>query len=198
MPTPSAAVAAGRPRDPDVDRSILTATQDLLIEEGYAGTTIAAVAARAHCGKSAIYRRWATKAELVVAAVLATQVSPSLPDTGDLREDLLASAMHYSDSGDRAGSVLASVLSEMGRDRELYDAAYEKIGAPPTETLIAVVERWRDRGRVPRETKVRLIASVIPTAAFGSVVLRRRALTAAQITELVDDIILPALTARAS
>ena len=45
----------GRPRDLELESRILSATQDLLIEIGYGGTTIAAVAERAHCGKSAIY-----------------------------------------------------------------------------------------------------------------------------------------------
>ena len=68
--------ASGRPRDPEVERGILLATQDLLVESGYAGTTIAGVAQRAQCGKSAIYRRWSSKVDLVVAAVRALHIRP--------------------------------------------------------------------------------------------------------------------------
>lgn len=187
---------AGRPRDPDTERSILTATQDLLIETGYPGTTIAAVAARAHCGKSAIYRRWRTKVELVVAAVRALQVPSELPDTGDLRADLLAAAMHFADSDSRSGSVLASLLGELGRDAELREAAYRTIGGPPVATLVAVIERWIERGIVPPGVPVNLVANIIPTAAFGSVTLRQRALEPEAITDLVDFVLLPALRVR--
>jgi len=183
----------GRPRDPEVERGILVATQDLLIEHGYTGTTIAAVAARARCGKSAIYRRWETKADLVVAAVVATQHQTEAPDTGDLREDLLAAAMHFADTGDRAALVLARVLSEIGRDEELYRAAHEKIGGPPVATLISVIERWIERGAVAADAHVALIAGIVPTAAFGSVSLRQRALDERTVIDLVDHVLLPAL-----
>jgi AcrR family transcriptional regulator len=188
----------GRPRDPEVERSILSATQDLLVEEGYPGTTIAAVAARAQCGKSAIYRRWATKVDLVVAAVGDLHVTSELPDTGDLREDLLAVAMHFAGADERAGRVLASLLSHLGRDPELREVAYRAIGEPPVAALIAVIERWIERGVVSPDAPVRLIAGIVPTAAFGSVTLRQRALERAAVTELVDLVVIPALHAASS
>jgi AcrR family transcriptional regulator len=191
--TDDALKPAGRPRDPDVERSILTATQDLLMERGYPGATIAAVAGRARCGKSAIYRRWATKEELVVAAVSALQVTAELPDTGDLRNDLLAAAMHFAASDDRSGRVLSSLLSEIGRDPELYDVAYRSIGGPPVAALTAVIERWVERGVVPGDVPVPLIAGVVPTAAFGSVTLRKRSLEPQTVIDLVDFVLLPAL-----
>lgn len=184
---------AGRPRDPGVAAGILVAVQDLLIESGYAGTTIAAVAQRAHCGRSAIYRRWETKAELVVAAVRALQVTTAAPDTGTLRGDLLAAALHFAEGDERTASVLASILSEIGRDEELRDVAYRVIGGPPVAVLAGVIERWIDRGEVRADAPVSVIAGIVPTAAFGSVSLRRRALEPEAVTELVDQVILPAL-----
>ncbi|QPE03422.1 TetR/AcrR family transcriptional regulator [Microbacterium schleiferi] len=183
----------GRPRDPEVERGILEATQDLLIENGYPGTTIAAVAARARCGKSAIYRRWDSKPELVVAAVKAVQQPTELPDTGDLRSDLLAAAMHFADSGDRSAAVLARVLSEIGRDRELQKVAHRVIGGPPVAALIAVIERWIARGIVAPDVHVDVVAGIVPTAAFGAVTLTQRSLEPKAITELIDVVVLPAL-----
>jgi AcrR family transcriptional regulator len=193
MDTDTTPKAAGRPRDPAVEHSILTATQDLLIEHGYPGATIAAVASRARCGKSAIYRRWATKAELVVAAVQALQSAAELPDTGTLRDDLLAIAMHFARADDRSGPVLASLLSEIGRDPELYDMAFRTIGGPPVQALVAVIERWIDRGVVSPDVPVPLIAGIVPTAAFGSITLRKRALESQTVTDLIDHVVLPAL-----
>ncbi|MEV7610466.1 TetR/AcrR family transcriptional regulator [Microbacterium sp. NPDC089320] len=184
---------AGRPRDPGVEASILAAVQDLLIESGYAGTTIGAVAERARCGRSAIYRRWETKAELVVAAVGALQVAAEVPDTGTLRGDLVAAAMHFANADDRTASVLASILSEIGRDDELRDVAYRVVGGPPVAALTAVIERWIDEGQVRANAPVALIAGLVPTAAFGSVSLRRRALEPDAVVQMVDEVVLPAL-----
>ena len=194
MATDAAATrAAGRPRDPEVEAAILAATQDLLIESGYAGMTVAAVAGRAHCGKSAIYRRWQTKAELVVAAVRSLQVTAAAPDTGTLRGDLLAAALHFAEADERTATVLASILSEIGRDDELREIAYRVIGGPPVAALTAVIERGIERGEVRADAPVELIAGIVPTAAFGSVSLRRRALDPDVVTALVDEVILPAL-----
>src|SRR5262249_39630713 len=56
---------AGRPRDPRIDAAILRAAADLLVEIGYSNLTMAAVAERAGTTKTALYRRWSSKAELV-------------------------------------------------------------------------------------------------------------------------------------
>ncbi|MFJ4223228.1 TetR/AcrR family transcriptional regulator [Microbacterium sp. NPDC089695] len=193
MGADEASRTAGRPRDPGVEAGILSAVQELLIENGYAGTTIAAVAQRAHCGRSAIYRRWETKAELVVAAVRALQVTADAPDTGTLRGDLLAAALHFAEADERTAGVLASILSEIGRDEELREVAYRVIGGPPVAVLTSVIERWIERGEVRADAPVAVIAGIVPTAAFGSVSLRRRALEPEAVTELVDQVILPAL-----
>lgn len=50
--------------------------------------TIAAVAQRASVGKATIYRRWPTKAGLVLAALEKFEDRPPLPDTGSLVGDL--------------------------------------------------------------------------------------------------------------
>ncbi|MFF9564621.1 TetR/AcrR family transcriptional regulator [Leifsonia sp. NPDC014704] len=183
----------GRPRDLELESRILSATQDLLIEIGYGGTTIAAVAERAHCGKSAIYRRWETKADLIVAAVRASQPRSTPPDTGSLRGDLLAAALHFAGSDERSGRVLASLLSAIGGDPALYEAAYREVGQPPVQALAAVIERWMAEGTVRKDVPAGLIAGIVPTAAFGSVVLRKQYLDREAVTELVDHVLLPAL-----
>src|ERR1044072_6649673 len=59
---------AGRPREPRIDAAILRAAADLLVEIGYSNLTMAAVAERAGTTKTALYRRWSSKAELVPEA----------------------------------------------------------------------------------------------------------------------------------
>jgi AcrR family transcriptional regulator len=59
----------GRRRDPAVDEAVLEATRSLLVELGYAGTTVEGIARRAGVSRPAIYRRWPSKALLVHEAV---------------------------------------------------------------------------------------------------------------------------------
>jgi AcrR family transcriptional regulator len=78
----------GRPRDEAIDERGLAAALELLAEEGYAATTMTAVARRAGVGTPALYRRWSSRTELVENAVF-----PGFPDlvvepTGDLHADV--------------------------------------------------------------------------------------------------------------
>jgi AcrR family transcriptional regulator len=71
---------------------VLEATVDVLFESGFDTLSIREIAERAEVHESSIYRRWGTKADLVVDALLSRlgQEVPT-PDTGSLRGDLLAS-----------------------------------------------------------------------------------------------------------
>ena len=75
----------GRPRDAGRDRAILAATFALLQEFGYRDLTIERIAATAGVGRPTIYRRWASKAALVVAALASTnRIAIPVVDTGTL------------------------------------------------------------------------------------------------------------------
>src|ERR1700712_1282335 len=91
---PSEPSKLGRKRDHSRDAEILQAALDVLAETGYDGMTIDMVAARAQAGKATLYRRWPSKAELVLDAVACMKQSDlhpdELPDTGTLRGDLLS------------------------------------------------------------------------------------------------------------
>jgi hypothetical protein len=121
---------------------------------------------------------------------------PEIPDTGSLRGDLIACAKHFSSGDARSTLVLASLLSEIGREPELRQATYEAIGRPPAIALVAVVERWKERGVIDPDVPVELLTGLIPAVAFRNVVLLRQPLDANDAVELVDRVLLPALTCR--
>ena len=81
---------AGRPRDPRIDAAILRATADLLAEIGYSNLTIAAVAERAGTTKTALYRRWSSKAELVHEAAFPAAPTAIGTPPGDIAADIRA------------------------------------------------------------------------------------------------------------
>src|SRR4051812_36234857 len=91
-PSPhSASVDAGtRPRvEGDREQEILDATLDVLVDVGSDRLTMDAVAAAARASKATLYRRWSSKAVLVIDALLSQKAPQSVPDTGNLRDDLL-------------------------------------------------------------------------------------------------------------
>ncbi|MDT5065880.1 MAG: hypothetical protein QOK02_2035 [Mycobacterium sp.] len=113
--------SSGRPRDPRIDAAILGATADLLVEIGYANLTMAAVAERAGTTKTALYRRWSSKAELVHEAAFPTAptalTAPEGDIAGDVRSMIAATRDVFSTPVVRA--ALPGLIADMAADPEL-------------------------------------------------------------------------------
>lgn len=60
----------GRPRDASIDERVLAATRELLLEVGWDDLSVRLVAMRAGVGRSSLARRWSSKAELILHAIL--------------------------------------------------------------------------------------------------------------------------------
>jgi AcrR family transcriptional regulator len=72
--------------------AIVTATRELLLERGFDGLTIEAVAARAGVGKQTIYRWWPSRPALVADVLLADadKILRPVKHTADVTADLVA------------------------------------------------------------------------------------------------------------
>src|SRR5581483_3007831 len=101
-----------RPRvEGDREAEILDATLEILATSGYDRLTMDAVATAAKASKATLYRRWDTKAQLVIDALVRAKGSVHLEpvDTGSLRGDLLGLACNTGGiSDDRVIAVMAS------------------------------------------------------------------------------------------
>jgi len=155
---------AGRPRDPACDEAILRATLDAFAANGYTGLRIEGVAARAGVAKATVYRRFPTKADLVVEAIKAgLQIEDVLPDTGDLRADLVAMMrplMHHL-RGDH-GQLLTTFAAERVRNPDLAEAFDRAVVGRKREHMRHVVQAAVDRGDLPPDADVDLIAEAGP------------------------------------
>ncbi|SES02634.1 DNA-binding transcriptional regulator, AcrR family [Propionibacterium cyclohexanicum] len=83
----------GRPVDDELTARILEVGTELLNRNGFAAFNVEEVARQAGCGKAAIYRRYPRKAALAAAIIESHAVIGELPNSGSLREDLLAHAL---------------------------------------------------------------------------------------------------------
>ena len=112
----------GRPRSAAADSAILQATLELLLDTGYRGLTMEQVRERAGVGKATLYRRFRSKQELVADAVrhLNQQIPP--PDTGNVRDDLLAvaGAVLAAAARVKAATFMPRMLAESAGDREMH------------------------------------------------------------------------------
>lgn len=107
-----------RRRGSELEAALLEAVVEEMHAVGYDGLTYDAVAARAGTSRPVLYRRWATKPELVRAAMefAAARRKPNVPDTGSLRGDVVATLVHANLAhADVADSMMAH-LSSFYRD----------------------------------------------------------------------------------
>jgi AcrR family transcriptional regulator len=114
----------GRPRNPAKDVAVLEATRDLLVEAGYQGTTVIAIARRAGVGAPTIYRRWPSKEALVEDAAFGhPQPAPVPEPTGDLHADLRAWVATFIDflADPVTRSALPGLLAAYHLDEEIYE-----------------------------------------------------------------------------
>lgn len=118
--TGTGTVARGRPRDPAVEDAVLRATLDVLRDRGYHRLRVADVAARAGSGLGALYRRWPSKRDLVLAALERAVPDREVPHTDDPLADVAAGLLAIAEAtgGDRA-RLLSGLLSELADDPAL-------------------------------------------------------------------------------
>ena len=96
-----AAARRGRPRDSGVDRRVLCAAWGLLHAGGYTALNVDDVAERAGVAKTTLYRRWPTKDHLAIAVGAQMLGEVPIPDSGDLRQDLIEFATALAESLNR-------------------------------------------------------------------------------------------------
>jgi AcrR family transcriptional regulator len=192
---PPATRSPGRPVNAAIDEQLLRATQDLLVEEGFDRLTMDAVARRCGASKATIYRRWPSKTALVVAAAAALFTAAEVPDTGDLREDLLACGRAYVHREGRTAQVLAAVLTASQYDPALRDASRDALGAPYSGLFERVLSRAVDRGWATGTADIEILAEVFPAIAYQRVAARGLLVVEEDVVRVVDGVLLPALTA---
>ncbi len=178
----------GRPRDLEKDAAIRDAAWEVLADKGYEGLTFEAVAEMTGCSRATLYRRFASKLELVETILFETSraVEPEIA-SGELPRDILmahASACAEYMSGSRGRAILsitesAARLPELDRatlrhkagEQEYYYREFRRlVPGADTEALDFAFDT--------------LVGNII-----YHVAIRRRALAASDIALLVDQAI---------
>jgi AcrR family transcriptional regulator len=145
------AEAALRPRvEGDREQEILDAALEVLGEVGYDRLTMDAVAHRAKASKATLYRRWNSKATLVVEALASQKTTPPVPDTGDLRTDLLTAFCGMGGLTDHDTTVtLGAVITAVSTDPEFASVVLHRVFIFGEQPDAALIERAIDQIILP-------------------------------------------------
>lgn len=173
-------------RSARVREAVLRATLDALLAGGADDLTIRDVAQRAGVHETSVYRRWGTRANLILDAVLGeVQAAVPVPDTGSLRGDLLAllSAIAAFITTPLGQVLLRLALrDDLPEDRDVR----ERFWAERFTTGRTVLQRAQDRGELRPGTNSQLTVETLLGALYVRLLLTREPIDDALIGELAD------------
>lgn len=196
MPTASTEPSRRRRHGKQLEAELLAAAWEELVEAGYGRLTMDSVARRARTSEPVLYRRWANKDELVLAAIERHRdANPvAVPDTGSLRGDLIAYLTAMSEARATFFAVaVAAAFSGLLADAGLTPAQVRErvmsVEALPTSRDI--YRRARDRG----ELDLGRISAAVLNMPFELVrhdlIMDLRPLKRSRIRAIVDELFLP-------
>lgn len=161
----------GRPRDESIEHRVLDAALELLQNDGLSGLSIDGIAARAGVSKATIYRRWHSKETLLVDAVARVVDAIKIPDTDDIRHDLIAAIEAMCDfvSDTRAGEVFPWLVGEIASGSEIGNRYASSVIIPRREVLAGLLTRAIERGELRSDLDVATAIDML----LGPVIVRR-------------------------
>jgi len=168
-----------------------------LASSGYDRLTMDAVATAAKASKATLYRRWDTKADLVVDALARAKGSPQVAsvDTGSLRGDLIAVACNHGGIGDeRTLAVMSSIITALQHDKEFADAFHERFLAAKLEESRAIYRRAQQRGEIAPDVDLEILTPTLAAVILHRAFVLRLPVDDETILRIIDEIVLPAAT----
>jgi AcrR family transcriptional regulator len=154
-----------------------------------------AVAHRAKASKATLYRRWNSKATLVVEALARTKgAAPAVPDTGDLRTDLLTAFCGMGGLTDHDTTAsLGAVLTAVTTDPEFAREFRAQVVEPKARVSRQIFERARDRGELRDDLDIDIVVPALAGIVLHRVFVFGETPSPGLIERAVDHVILPAV-----
>lgn len=153
----------GRPRCEKTKTDILTASYDLLIENGFGSVTVEKIAERAGVSKATIYKWWSNKAAVVIDGFLnATSVKLPIPDTGSTIDDMFIQVNNFAKFlMNREGNVITEIIAEGQFDPKLADIYRNAYFKPRRNISKQILERGISRGELRKDLNIELSIDLI-------------------------------------
>ena len=164
--TPDAARRPGRPRSERAEQAIIEATIEALGECGIDGVHCEDVAARAGVGKATLYRRWAGKEDLLIAAFAAMKHPLPQPRCESVREDLIVLLTGIAADADdpRFAQQYALLHGAEERYPRLVARYKEEVVEPRRDLVRAVLRRGVETGELRSDIDIE-VAMLLLTGA---------------------------------
>ncbi|WP_307798578.1 TetR/AcrR family transcriptional regulator [Actinoplanes flavus] len=148
----------------DITVAIRNAVMSELAEVGYGRLSIEAVARRAGVGKTAIYRRWSNKLEMVMEIIsdVAERKVP-LPDTGSFSGDLQLLLMIVSTALQHriASQIIPDLMAEAARNPQIAETLQRALRTHQQAVGEKLIGQAVARGELPEGTDPEVAVDMI-------------------------------------
>jgi AcrR family transcriptional regulator len=181
--------ASPRRRGAARTEELLRVTLDLAAESGYAGLSIEAVSRRAGVGKHTIYRRWPSKAALLLDALNHVWTSDlDYRDTGDIRGDLREQFIRSGSalSQPPIGPIYRAVIAEAQADSALRATLHERFLATVERSTLDRIIRAQRTGELVADANLEFAAEVLCGTLYYRSLLSTRPIDETAIDSLLD------------
>lgn len=182
---------AGRPRDEATGPAILDAARRLVHRKGYAAVSISDIVKAAGVSRQSLYRRWSSKADVILDAFFETAVpAPALAE-GDSRLPALRRflVMLFAQI-DADGKSITELIAASVTDPDFGQRFREKFVKPRENVMRDLLEGAVAAGELPRSYDIDTSLAALH-GAFWYRVLNREPLTDEFAERLADMILRP-------
>lgn len=187
-----------RRRGEELEAALLEAAWQELAEAGFARLTMESVAARAKTGVAVLYRRWPNKDDLVLAAIrhFGATNPPQMPDTGNLRDDLIAFLEEISAMRVSFPVVVSAAFSGLLASTGLTPAEVrEKILADRTLSSDQIFAQAHERGEIDLDGIPPAVLAMPFDLMRHDMLMTYKPIPPERVLAIVDDLFMPLIAA---
>ncbi|MEI8057661.1 MAG: TetR/AcrR family transcriptional regulator [Actinomycetes bacterium] len=154
----------GRPRDQRVDRAIVDSTLQLIADVGPSALSMEEVATRAGVSKATLYRRFATKDDLVVAALASlNELLPTELPIGSARDVLvyLIDIWCGGQPDSLSAQLFPRVFAHARSNPRMFGSFYDNVLEPRRDVVRGAIRRGIARGEFRSDTDIELLTTLL-------------------------------------
>lgn len=183
-----------RRRGEELETAILDSAWQELVDVGFAKLTMESIATRAKTGVAVLYRRWPNKDDLVLAAIrhYGTTHPVDIPDTGNLRDDMVAvlTTSHAARVG--FATVVSATFSGLLTSAGLTPAEVrEKVLTPGSNWSRDIYARAQERGEINLATTPEAVLTMPFDLMRHELLMTHKPIPAERILAIVDELFMP-------